>query len=113
MKKLLFHLGALGRGGAERVTVNLARQFRGDSYEVVFVTATRKNPEYPADGFKRIVLDETCTTRGVLRNPAMKKTLVGVIKAEKLGKNAAESAERFKSETVYRQWKEFLLSKCG
>lgn len=46
MKKILFHINSLGRGGAERVVTLLSEYFAQDGYEVVIVTLWRAEREY-------------------------------------------------------------------
>lgn len=46
MKKIMFHLHCLGKGGAERVVVNLAEQFAGHQYQVDIVVAEEMDNEY-------------------------------------------------------------------
>ena len=38
MKKIVFHLNCLERGGAERVVTNLSEQFAAHGYEVYIAT---------------------------------------------------------------------------
>lgn len=57
-KKIAFYVGALRKGGAERVFVNLANYFRGEGYEVIMVTQYRVEEEYDLpDGVGRILSD--------------------------------------------------------
>lgn len=57
-KKIAFYIGALRKGGAERVFVNLANYFRREGYEVIMVTQYRVEEEYDLpDGVGRILSD--------------------------------------------------------
>lgn len=59
IKKVLFHIHSLSRGGAERVMSVLINDFAADGIEVVLVTLWRDKVEYPiSDKVRRIVLDE-------------------------------------------------------
>ena len=51
-------IGALTKGGAERVLVNLADYFAGEGYQVTMVTQYRKENEYPLnERVKRVISD--------------------------------------------------------
>lgn len=55
MKKIVFHLNCLERGGAERVVTTLAGQFVSHGYEVCIMTEWTGEDEYEtAPGVKRI-----------------------------------------------------------
>ncbi len=57
MKRIAFYIGALGKGGAERVIVNLAQALLEKGHEVLLVTSVRLEDEYPMpEGAKRIVI---------------------------------------------------------
>lgn len=45
-KKIAFLINSLGKGGAERVAVNLAEHFRSLGYEILLVTSRRLPEEY-------------------------------------------------------------------
>lgn len=49
MKKIVFHIQCLARGGAERVVSNLAGQFVDHGYEVYIATETQEEDEYEID----------------------------------------------------------------
>lgn len=49
MKKILFHINSLGKGGAERVVSVLAEYFAHDGYEVVLTTQWKAQEEYELD----------------------------------------------------------------
>ncbi len=58
-KKIMFYIGSLGKGGAERVVVNLATYFRNEGYEVGIVTTYRLEEEYEEpEQVKRYVLED-------------------------------------------------------
>lgn len=58
-KKIIFYIGSLGKGGAERVVVNLATYFRDEGYEVGIVTTYRLEEEYEEpERVKRYVLED-------------------------------------------------------
>ena len=46
MKKIVFHIQCLERGGAERVVTNLAGQFVNHGYEVYIATESQGENEY-------------------------------------------------------------------
>lgn len=46
-KKILFYIGSLARGGAERVVVNLAEYMEKMGYQVAIVTKEQTENEYP------------------------------------------------------------------
>lgn len=55
MKKILFHINSLGKGGAERVMSNLANCFVEDGYEIILTTQWKEKDEYQiSDKVKRI-----------------------------------------------------------
>ena len=55
MKKVMFHLNTLERGGMERVVVNLAGQFADNGYETIVATEWKGEVEYPlSDKVKRM-----------------------------------------------------------
>ena len=57
MKKIAFYIGALGKGGAERVIVNLADALIKKGHEVLLVTSVKLEDEYPLpEGAQRIVI---------------------------------------------------------
>ncbi len=49
MKKIVFHLNSLERGGAERVVTNLAGQFVANGYDVYIATESQGEQEYEID----------------------------------------------------------------
>ena len=69
MKKILFYLSSLGRGGAERVVVNLSRHFIEQQYSVTIVTEKRQEQEYEVpEGVVRINLaDEAVETKSRIK----------------------------------------------
>jgi glycosyltransferase involved in cell wall biosynthesis len=67
MRKIVFHIQCLERGGAERVVTNLAGQFADHGYEVYIATETQGDDEYELDSrVKRmhIGLDEKQEKKG-------------------------------------------------
>lgn len=59
MKKVLFFINSLYRGGAERVTVNLCTYFLERNIECTIVTSIQRSHEYALpEGAKRIVLNK-------------------------------------------------------
>lgn len=57
-RKIVFYIGSLAKGGAERVFVNLAQYFKGLGYEVVIATKLVEKVEYEVpEGVVRIVVD--------------------------------------------------------
>lgn len=49
MKKIVFHIQCLERGGAERVVTNLAGQFVNHGYEVYIATESQGENEYETE----------------------------------------------------------------
>lgn len=49
MKRIVFHLNCLERGGAERVVANLSGQFAAHGYEVYIATEWQGEDEYEID----------------------------------------------------------------
>lgn len=58
MKKLLFYINSLSKGGAERVMANLANSFAQDGYDVVLVTSLSKQQYKLNDLVKHRILDD-------------------------------------------------------
>lgn len=57
-KSIVFYIGSLCRGGAERVIVNLAAYFCEQRYRVTIVTKEQDTDEYPVpEGVTRILAD--------------------------------------------------------
>ena len=55
---IAFYIGALSKGGAERVFVNLAQYFLSRGYKVTMITQYKKDDEYPLpDGADRYISD--------------------------------------------------------
>ena len=62
MKKILFYINSLNKGGAERVLVTLCKQLK-ENFEVVILTDCVEKKEYALpDGIKRIVISQECGT---------------------------------------------------
>ena len=58
MKSIVFYIGSLSRGGAERVIVNLAEFFFSQGYQVTIVTKMKEKTEYEvSEGIHRILAD--------------------------------------------------------
>ena len=58
-KKIVFYIGSLAKGGAERVIVNLTQAMLKKGYEVLLVTSVKLKEEYPLpEGARRIVTYE-------------------------------------------------------
>ena len=83
--KVLFYIGSLGRGGAERVIVNLAHSFSKVGYESVMVTSYCSEIEYPlSNDIRRIVLLEKNKKRGFIgRNIFLLRSIRSIVKQEK------------------------------
>lgn len=59
-KSIVFYIGSLSRGGAERVIVNLAEYFCDHGYRVIIVTKERTHVEYPIpENVTRMLADIT------------------------------------------------------
>lgn len=59
-KKIVFYIGSLARGGAERVVVNLAESLNACGYQVTIATPKQVDTEYPVPAdVKRILVDLT------------------------------------------------------
>lgn len=82
MKKLLFYINSLSKGGAERVMANLANSFAQDGYDVVLVTSLSKQ-QYELDKLvKHRILDDK-NRNVVFKNIVRIKRLSQVCKEEK------------------------------
>ena len=46
LTKIMFHINSLGKGGAERVVVNLAEQFAQNDIDVIIATEWKAEDEY-------------------------------------------------------------------
>lgn len=85
MRKILFYINTICRGGAERVMVNLADQFAMNGYDAVLVTSFCGNNEYKLSRrVKRISLegDQIIQSR-LLRNLTRISKLRKICKREK------------------------------
>lgn len=60
MKKVLFYIHSLNKGGAEKVLLTVAEELnKSDEYDVTILTDTVDELEYePSEGIKRIVIDK-------------------------------------------------------
>lgn len=85
MKKILFYINAIHNGGAERVMVNLTKQFSDNGDSVVLVTSFVDEWEYAVESnVKRLSLEETETKCGkIKRNITRISKLRKIIKDEK------------------------------
>lgn len=84
--KILFYINTLGRGGAERVMVNLSGTLAEDPQnEIVFVTSKKIDREYELNPkIKRIdLLEESCNYGKIKKNMQLVKRLRNVVKSEK------------------------------
>lgn len=67
--KIMFYINTLGRGGAERVVVNLASAFYNSGIDIVLVNSFKVENEYEyEDGIKRICLDDNRKKSRLVRN---------------------------------------------
>ncbi len=67
-KTLLFYINSLGRGGAERVLLQLAERFAQAGYRAVFVTSYRLSDEYPVPAcVERVSLEDQKREGSALR----------------------------------------------
>lgn len=66
MKKILFYISSLSKGGAERVLTNLADFLKDQNYKVVIVTNIRAKGEYEISSviLRRVIEEETTTGSG-------------------------------------------------
>lgn len=85
LQKLFFYINAIHEGGAERVMVNLAKQFADDGFDTTLITSYQDTWEYPVDrSVKRLSLeDEEIVQSKLRRNLSRIKKLRKVIKREK------------------------------
>jgi glycosyltransferase involved in cell wall biosynthesis len=87
MRKILFHINSLGKGGAERVVSVLSDYFANDGYEVVIATLWQDKQEYPLPEKVRRIhvgLSKSQETKGRLyKNLARFTNLRNAIKNEK------------------------------
>lgn len=98
VRKVLFCLGSLDRGGAQRVVTNLSNDF-SDKYSVAIVTTKPGKSGYELDKkVRHIALDGYGATSGVLR-----RTFNRVLKLRKILKNwSPDIAISFLPEPSYR-----------
>ena len=84
MKKIMFYINAIHHGGAERVMVNLTKQFAENGNDCVLVTSFIDEWEYPvSDNVKRISLFEKEIPGALRRNVRLVWALRRLIKQEK------------------------------
>lgn len=83
MKKILFYINTLGKGGAERVIKNLSEQFASDGFESILVTSFCCNQEYRVSkNVKRIALYDKRLKGLIFRNFKLISKLKKIIKNE-------------------------------
>jgi len=83
MKKIMFHLNCLERGGMERVVVNLAAKFAEDGFDTVIATEWTGEVEYPLDervrrihvGLNREDENKSRVGKIIVRNRNLKKCI--------------------------------------
>ncbi len=67
-RTLFFSIATLGRGGAERVILQLARHFAAAGYRAIVVTNFVAEDEYPLpQGVERIVIENTKASKSTLK----------------------------------------------
>lgn len=82
--KIAFYIGDLGKGGAERVMVNLAEYFHQQSYPVVMVTKEKTVEEYELNpAIPRILAD---ITQEELTKSRLRNLLRRILKLRKIWK---------------------------
>lgn len=84
-KKIIIHLNSLGKGGAERVAVNVAEYLSANGYEAVLVTLWKADEEYELpDSVKRINIGDITDGRNRYIRAAMRICLLRkIVKEEK------------------------------
>lgn len=85
MQKLFFYINAIHEGGAERVMVNLAKQFANDGFDTTLITSFKDTWEYPLDSrVNRLSLeDKEIAQPRLRRNLSRIKKLRRIVKREK------------------------------
>lgn len=84
MKKILFYINTLGRGGAERVISNLAGALAADGFKSVLVTSYPTENEYKVCGsVRRVTLFDRAPKGKIIKNIKMIKALKNVVKEER------------------------------
>lgn len=82
--KVMFYINHLGHGGAERVMVNLAKQFSENGAEVVMATSFVAENEYElSENVRRINILSDYPRNFLTRNLRLVRCLQRIIKAEK------------------------------
>lgn len=83
MKKLMFYINTINRGGAERVMTNVASQFADNDYDIVFVTSYKTCGEYPlCRKVKRRSLEED-----EIKQSKVKRNVSRILKLRRLCKD--------------------------
>lgn len=79
--RILFYINAIHQGGAERVMVNLAKQFAEKGDEVCLVTSLHENWEYPvSEHVRRISFEE----KGYVKEGFVKQNIQWIKKLRKV-----------------------------
>lgn len=120
MKKIIFYIGCLARGGAERVLANLANEFYKYGFDVTIILKYREENEYPiCKGIKKIYLPQNgysnriicfykkiCNIRSVLKSekPILSLSFIGCFNIEFL---LAAKGLKFKKYISVRNMPEF------
>lgn len=83
---IMFYIGSLGNGGAERVITNLANYF-ADKYNVILLTSYRASWEYSLDDkVKRLSIDDNLPSlrSKIIKNIMHIREIKRIIKKEKI-----------------------------
>ena len=81
--KVMFYIHTISHGGAERVIVNLSKQFASNGNEVLLVNSCNSEWEYTLDNrIKRIVMSDKLVDGFLKRNVFYVKTLRKIVKEE-------------------------------
>ena len=84
MKKILFYINSISRGGAERVLCNLANSFSNRGYDVIVATSLNSDKEYELDSkIQRSILLNRRIKGFFVRNIKLISKLKLLIKAER------------------------------
>lgn len=81
MKKVMFHINSMGKGGAERVVAVLSKYFVSDEYEVVISTEWEAEEEYLLDD--RVKRINVGLTEEELKKNRLKKIILRIMKYRK------------------------------
>ena len=84
MKKILFYINTLERGGAERVISNLANQYAASGSKVYFATSNGADNEYPLEKeILRFNLMQNYISNKILKNIYLVRKLRKIINDKK------------------------------